>query len=169
MITEENNLVEVRPIPGYEGLYSATSDGRIYRHPRKRSKPGFLKLRANTLYSRVPLWKDGVTQCHHVHRLVASAFLLNLHNKPQVNHKNFNKHDNSVENLEWVTMRENWNHAKDHGKHRGIMLSEEDQLELYGLYKTGKFTRNRLAKLYSISVSTVDRHIRKHRELRLAA
>ena len=169
MITEENNLVEVRPIPGYEGLYSATSDGRIYRHPRKRSKPGFLKLRANTLYSRVPLWKDGVTQCHHVHRLVASAFLPNLHNKPQVNHKNFNKHDNSVENLEWVTMRENWNHAKDHGKYRGIMLTEEEQVELYDLRCTRLYTLQKLAKRFGISVSTVGRHIRKHRELMLAA
>lgn len=169
MKIKEKNVVEVRPIPGYEGLYSATSDGKIYRHERRSTKPGFLKLRANTLYSRVPLWKEGVTSWHHVHRLVASAFLPNLLGKPQVNHKNFNKHDNRVENLEWVTRKENWDHARDHGKYRGNMLSEEDQVELYRLYRTGLFTRNKLAKYFSISLSTVDRHIRKHRELRLAA
>ncbi len=169
MTSEQNNLVEFRPIPGYEGLYSATSDGRIYRHPRKRVKPGFLKLRSNTLYSRVPLWKNGVTTWHHVHRLVASAFLPNPLDKPEVNHKNCNKHDNCVENLEWVTKKENWDHARDCGKYRGKMLSEEEKAELYGLYRTGQFTRNKLAKLFSICSSSVDRHIRKQRELRLAS
>jgi hypothetical protein len=169
MTSEQNNLVEFRPIPGYEGLYSATSNGGVYRHKRKRVKAGFVKLRSNTEYARIPLWKDGITQWHHVHRLVASAFLPNLLNKPQVNHKNCNKHDNSVKNLEWVTWRENWNHARDNGSYVGNMISEEDQLELYGLYRTGLFTRNRLAKIFSISQSTVDRHIKKHREMRQAA
>lgn len=169
MQIKEKKVIEVKPIPGYEGLYSATSDGRIYRHPRKRSKPGFVKIRTNTEYARLPLWKDGERIWHHVHRLIACTFHSNLLNKPQVNHRNSNKHDNRVENLEWVTWRENWNHARDNGSYRGNMLSEEDQLELYGLYKTGKFTRNRLAKLYSISLSSVGRHIKKQRDMRLAA
>jgi hypothetical protein len=169
MEIKEKKVIAVRPIPGYERLYSATSDGRIYCHPRRGVKACFVKIRSNTEYARIPLWKDGVRTWHHVHRLVASAFLPNLLNKPQVNHKNCNKHDNSVDNLEWATKKENWDHARDHGKYRGIMLSEEDQLELYGLYRTGLFTRNRLAKIFSISLSTVDRHIKKHREMRQAA
>lgn len=169
MNTEHQNVIGVRPIPGYEGLYSAISDGRIYRHPRKRTKPDFVKIRSNTEYARIPLWKDGVTTWHHVHRLVASTFLPNFLNKPQVNHKNCNKHDNRVENLEWTTRKENWDHARDNGKYRGNMLSDEDKLELYGLYLTGLFTRNKLAKLFNISLSSVDRHIKKHRDMRLAA
>lgn len=169
MTSKEKNVIKIEPIPGYEGLYSATSDGRIYRHARKMVKAGFVKLRSNTEYARIPLWKDGVTTWHHVHRLVASTFLPNLLNKPQVNHKNCNKHDNRVENLEWVTWRENWNHARDNGSYFGNMLSEEEQVELYGLYRTGLFTRNKLAKLFSISLSSVDRHIKKHRDMRLAA
>ena len=169
MNTAENNVITFRPIPGYERLYSATSDGKIYRHARKRVKAGFLKLRSNTEYSRLPLWKDGTTQWHHVHRLVASAFLPNLLNKPQVNHRNCNKHDNRVENLEWVTWRENWNHARDNGSYIGNMISEEEQVELYGLYRTGLFTRNKLAKLYSICTTSVDRHIKKQRDMRLTA
>ena len=165
----KNTVTKVKPIPGYEGLYSATSDGRIYRHQRKRSKPGFLKLRTNTVYMRVPLWKDRNITWHHVHRLVASAFISNSLGKPQVNHKNSNKHDNSVENLEWVTWKENWDHARDNGAYRGIMLSEEEQLELYGLYRTGLFTRNKLAKLFGISLSSVGRHIKKQKDMRLAA
>ncbi|HEX3037253.1 MAG TPA: NUMOD4 domain-containing protein, partial [Thermodesulfobacteriota bacterium] len=108
MNTTENNLIEYRPIPGYEGLYSATSDGRIYRHPRKGTRPDFIKLRTNTTYMRVPLWKDGNITLHHVHRLVSLAFIPNPLNKPQVNHINHKKHHNRPENLEWVTNRENW-------------------------------------------------------------
>lgn len=169
MNTETQNLAEIRQIPGYEGLYSATSDGRIYRHPRPRSKPGFLKLRTNTTYLRVPLWKDGNITWHHLHRLVASAFIPNPLDKPQVNHKNCNKHDNRVQNLEWVTRRENWEHARDNGAYRGRMLSEEEIVELCGLHDTGRYTRQKLANQFGISLSSVHRHIARHKDLRLAA
>ena len=168
MLEENLDTSVMKPIPEYEGIYSATTDGRIYRHPRKRSKPGFLKLRTSTDYQRVPLMKDGVRVDYYVHRLVASAFLPNPLDKPQVNHMNCIKHDNQLENLEWVTWKENWDHARDHGAYRGIMLSEEEQVELYGLYCTGDYTRQQLANQFGISLSSVHRHIRKHRGMSLA-
>lgn len=165
----ETAKVTLKQIPGYEGLYSATEDGRIYRHPRKRSKEGFLKIRTNTVYQRVPLLKDGITTYHHVHRLVASAYLPNPLKKPQVNHKNSNKHDNRVENLEWVTWKENWDHARDNGAYIGIMLSEEEKVRLCELYFGGSHTRQQLAKQFGVSLASVGRHIKQYRSLREAA
>lgn len=60
-------------------------------------------------YLTVGLGKGNVKAC--VHRLVASAFIPNPENKPQVNHKDGNKHNNHVSNLEWVTHQENIIHA----------------------------------------------------------
>ena len=154
----------VRPIPGYEGYYSASIGGRIYCHARKGRKGRWLKERPNTTYSRVPLSKEGIRVWHHVQRLIALTFIPNPENKPQVNHKNMNKHDNSVKNLEWVTWRENWEHARDHGSYRGNMLSEQEQVELYQQYQTGQYTYDDLAEKFRISTSSVYRHIVKLRE-----
>ena len=164
MKIEEKKVIAVRPIPGYEGLYSATSDGKVYRHPRQRTKPGFVKLRSNTVYSRVPLWKDGITQWHHVHRLVASAFLLNPFNKPQVNHKDGNTSNNVVSNLEWVTASENVQHAFDTGlyKMRGeksvfAKLTNKKVLEI----RSSELNQYELADKYGVSQMTVSRIVRR--------
>jgi len=151
----------LKPIPGFEGYYSATRDGKIYRHARKNVKAGWIKERRNREYSRVPLSKVGERRkWHHVHRLIAITFIPNPDNKPQVNHKNCNKHDNRVANLEWVTWRENWEHARDNGKYRGRMLDDTEKLELYRQYQTQLYSRIELAAAFSISASSVDRHIK---------
>jgi hypothetical protein len=101
---------ETKSIPGFEGLYSATTDGRIYSDRRgiylkpSKSKNGYLK---------VVLSVDDKQYYYRVHRLIAMTFLENDdENKTQVNHKNLNKEFNWLVNLEWVTPEENINHAK---------------------------------------------------------
>lgn len=63
-------------------------------------------------YLRVYLSKNGKRKHHKVHRLVAQAFIPNPENKPQINHIDGNKQNNSITNLEWVTDAENKEHYK---------------------------------------------------------
>lgn len=66
------------------------------------SKDGYLRLYIKYKW----LWKN-----YSIHRLVAQTFIPNPNNKPQVNHKDWNKLNNNIENLEWSTAKENMNHA----------------------------------------------------------
>ena len=65
-------------------------------------------------YLVVILHKHGLHYQKLVHRLVAEAFIENPYDLPQVNHKDANKHNNCVENLEWITNYDNMQHAIEH-------------------------------------------------------
>ena len=85
-------------------------------------------------YMTVQLKQNHKSVNRYVHRLVAEAFIPNPHNLRQVNHVNQNKHDNSVENLEWCTAKENshhsksWEYAVNATKKRVVMVDETGQL-----------------------------------------
>ena len=97
-----------KDIPGFEGLYAVTDDGRVWSYRRKIFlKPGLDRYG----YQIVNLYKDKKGKTTLVHQLVAKVFVPNPENKPQCNHINEIKTDNRAENLEWVTAKENINHG----------------------------------------------------------
>lgn len=109
-----------KPIKGYEELYQVSNLGRVKRFDRKViTKNGVVKpIKAREMkqsksmgYAYVCLTKDGITKHFRVHRLVAQTFIPNPENKEQVNHKDGNKLNNNVNNLEWCTNQENCIHA----------------------------------------------------------
>ena len=105
-----------KSIEGYEGYYEVSNLGRVRSLKRKGYKNGTLKQgSSHTQYWVVVLCKDGKRITKLVHRLVAKAFIPNPDNKPQVNHIDSNRKNNRVDNLEWVTPKENSQHAYDSG------------------------------------------------------
>lgn len=110
-----------KDIPGYEGLYQASTFGRI------KSLTKYKKVLTNYLqpngYEAVQLYKNKTRRFCLVHRLVAKTFIPNPLKKPAVNHKDEIRNHNNVQNLEWVTNSENQNYghciermAKSQGK-----------------------------------------------------
>ena len=94
-----------KPIKGWEDLYTISSDGKVYSIRSGK----YLKPRLSMDgYERVALCRGrNYRREYRVHRLVAEAFIDNPNNLPQVNHKDFNKLNNYIENLEWCTNYEN--------------------------------------------------------------
>lgn len=141
--------------------YEITPQGEIYNKKWNRTTP--VKPQLNDKgYLRVSI---GGKLCF-VHRLVAQKYIPNPENKPQVNHKDGNKLNNSVENLEWVTNKENREHALNNGLHLcgdrcpWAKISDED---VKFIRAHTELTNKELAEKFHLSVRYI-RDIRKMKE-----
>ena len=111
-------------VKGYEGIYAVSEDGKVWVYPRHFKQGFFMKTQVNVnrkdrikpfLDEYLKLEKDGIQKRHSVSRLVCSAFIKNSDNKPFVNHKDGDRLNNHISNLEWVTASENMKHSQDTG------------------------------------------------------
>lgn len=163
-----------KSINEFEGFYEISNLGNVRsldRVVKGRWGPQELigkKLTASiprSKYPHVHLRMNGEVNKHiSVHRLIAQAFIPNPNNKPEVNHKNGIKTDNSIDNLEWVTSKENSIHAAKIGllkvcKGADHVLAKFTNEEVFGikfLISIG-FTMIFLSKLYDCSPWTIYR------------
>ena len=98
----------MKDVVGYENLYAVTSCGKVWSYRRQK----FLTPSANEKgYLYVSLYKNGEQKRYRIHRLVAEAYLPNPNNLLQVNHKDENKANNCLQNLEWCNAKYNVNYG----------------------------------------------------------
>jgi hypothetical protein len=106
-------LEEWRPVKGYEDRYKVSNTGVVFSEISKK----FLTPKIDRYgYKVVSLCRDGKAKHTTVHRLVAIAFIPNPYGLPTVNHKDENKLNNLVTNLEWATVKENVNYGTRNGR-----------------------------------------------------
>lgn len=151
-----------KEIKGFEGRYEISNLGNVKSLlTGKLMKLGitpFGYLRVNLRYANCRKYKS-----YFVHRLVASAFIPNPKNYKEVNHKDSNRQNNKVTNLEWCTREENIRHSFKFGNasNKGLRnpnakLNLEDVEAIKALAKTNRFYHKKIAKFFRISSSMVD-------------
>ena len=125
-----------------------------------------------TGYCHINLSKNGVVKHRSVHSLVLETFTGKRPKKHVANHKDCNKTNNNISNLEWITKSGNFIHAIENGKakvlppmvgeqHARAKLSEKDVLEIRRLHKENKLDYKQLASMFSVSDFTISDIIKK--------
>ena len=136
----------MQDIPGYEGLYAVTRDGRVWSYPKQRSsKLGkWMKLQLHTnsrgrikirKQYNIGLFKNKKRKNHQVHILVGLTYIPNPDNLPQINHIDGDTVNNWDWNLEWCTAVQNMEHAQRTG-----LLNQHTEKQMRGRSKAGKLT-----------------------------
>ena len=142
-------LISIRPkwkdIVGYENEYQINQFGEIrtLKDSPKLKKYDVLKpqISKRNGYVYQMLYKNGKEKLLRVHRLVAMAFLPNPNNLPQVNHKDGNKQNNSVDNLEWCEQSYNMKHAYKNG----LQIPSENQRK--AIINTNKLKQKKVCQI----------------------
>ena len=153
-----------KDIEGYEGIYQVSNFGKIRKI--KLGKERILRpCKDSRGYSVVSLFKNKTRKMHKMHRLIAIAFIPNPANKPQINHKDGNKLNNNLDNLEWNTALENVRHSFETGLNNHYhcqgekcvtsKLKEHQVMQIRSLYNLKQHTQRELAKLYDCNHCTI--------------
>jgi len=132
---------EWKPIPGYEGYYHISNKGVVisdYREVEGRNGvlTGKIKATRRGRYETITLYRDGVGTGFLIHRLVAMTFLPNPFFKKEINHIDGDRFNNRLDNLEWVTRKENSIHSthvlkKNRGENNSrSKLNEHDVIQI---------------------------------------
>ncbi len=150
---EIGNLGTVRSLP--KQWITGIHGGTIKSHNGQVLKPG---LTTKGYYS-VNLWKDGKMKRCSIHRMVATHFIPNPTNLPEVNHIDANKTNAAHWNLEWTTRQGNIDHSVANNLikrgERKTRLNDSDIVWIRNLYATGETNYVELSHLFHVNTDTI--------------
>lgn len=144
-----------KDIEGFEGMYKISSYGDIYSYKTNK----ILKPIKSHGYLKVFLYKNNSRKSYLIHRLVAESFIPNPNNFPVINHKNENKSDNHVCNLEWCSFKYNANYGTRNERMSSSLKGDKNPM--YG--KKGKYSPNS-KKIVCLTTGRVFNNIREAEE-----
>lgn len=163
--------MELKDVVGYEGYYKISDEGVLHSVERYIDHPicgkQFVASRIMKVYEDqdgyycVNIQRGNKEQHVRIHRLVAQAFIPNPENKPQVNHKDGNKKNNHVDNLEWCTNRENVHHAIKTGLKRPQTPSSSKRNKRLRCIETGQVFEsiNEASRVLGVSSWTIESRV----------
>ena len=152
-------IEEWKDIEGYEGLYQISNMGRVMSLPRPlknyrcKAKKILIPSFSNG-YFYLRLCGVGNQKRKYIHRLIAAHFIPNPFNLPEVNHKDFNRTNNKIENLEWVSCQDNCLHAIKGGRTTAKINYKKAQ-EIRKKHKSGLFSQTKLAAEYGVTQACI--------------
>lgn len=124
--------IEFRDIKGFEGLYMVSNNGQVMSLVGKEPKLLSNILSSDGKYYTIGLSKNGVRKRYGIHRLVAEAFIPNPMGLSQINHKDENGLNNTVENLEWCDRKYNMNYGTRKQRHDDQIKKAVLQFDIEG-------------------------------------
>ena len=167
-----------KDVDSYKGYYQVSNCGRVRSVSRSIRYHTYEKMADSQVikpvmtysgYGRVTLNKNGNAKIKAVHRLVLFAFTgPPPTHKHQCNHKDGDKMNNHIDNLEWVTGKENVQHSFNvlnnrtaRGERQGhSKLTEDDVIQIRRLYATGEYTQQEIADMYGVRGSNIGAIVR---------
>ena len=162
-----------KEIKGNREIYEVSNLGNVRTKDREGARGSNVKGHElmqhdnSNGYPRCNMNINGHSKSYLVHRLVAKLFISNPENKPDVNHKNGDKHNNSVDNLEWCTKSENEKHAwktglkhdvatkgELHGMHK-LTRKDVEYIRKHHVRNGGTMKTSELARMFDVKPQTI--------------
>lgn len=155
-----------KAVKGYEGLYEVSNSGKVRTLPHTTngitvpSTELKTSMHKSHRYIRLRLYKNGESKDYMLHRLVAQAFVPNPCNKPQINHIDGDRANNSASNLEWCTQAENNRHAIDMGLQNPWIMIQARKKKILQISMSGEVVKEwesmtEAAKALGLQVSNI--------------
>lgn len=150
------------------GLYQVSNLGRV-KSLGNKSNHKLEKIRQpqkQNEYYKITLYKNAQYKNYAIHRLVAKAFIPNPDNLPEINHKDENKLNNCITNLEWCDKKYNINYGhsanirNEKNKNRGLKMTKSVQCIETGIIYSSIIEASRQTGINDSDISRVCRHIR---------